>query len=73
MTAMRNLYITINKFSTLNRSRLHALDYNKWVKYIESNSSYFIWYSDTESGRRLAESITNYPKTLNTDYSETSY
>lgn len=32
---MRNLYITINKFSTLNRSRLHALDYNKWVKYIE--------------------------------------
>lgn len=73
MTTMRNLYITINKFSTLNRSRLHALDYNKWVKYIESNSSYFIWYSDTESGRRLAESITNYPKTLNTDYSETSY
>ena len=45
MTAMRNLYITINKFSTLNRSRLQALDYNKWVKYIESNSSYIIWYS----------------------------
>lgn len=31
------------------------------MKYIESNSSYFIWYSDTESGRRLAESITNMP------------
>lgn len=54
---IKELSIATDIFSVFDDSKLSDLDYNKWKEFIESNSSYFIWYSDTESGKKFKNTI----------------
>ncbi len=58
---IKELDIATGAFDFFDKSKLRDLNYEKWVEFIEMNSIYFIWYSDTESGKKLADSIQKMP------------
>lgn len=36
------------------------VDYKKWVNFIESHSTYFVWYRDTENGKNVMKRINEF-------------
>lgn len=58
---IKELYIATDTFSVFDDSKLRDLNYKKWVEFVEKNSTYFTWYSETEAGKKLAESIKTMP------------
>lgn len=41
--------------------KTEPLDYDKWVKFIDDNSNYFIWNENTEEGKKSLQNIVNVP------------
>ena len=37
--------------------RKDNVNYQKWITFIENHKSYFIWYEDTEEGKKIRERI----------------
>ena len=42
-------------------SKTEPLDYKKWVEFIDNNRNHFIWYENTENGRKTLENINEIP------------
>jgi predicted transcriptional regulator len=55
----RNSFINIakDKFKLLGEKPKERIDYNKWVEFINNHNDDFIWYEDTEQGKRVKERI----------------
>ena len=49
--------IKIGRNSFINIMRKDNVNYQKWVTFIENHKSYFIWYEDTEEGKKIRERI----------------
>ena len=49
--------IKIGRNSFINIMRKDNVNYQKWVTFIENHKSYFIWYEDTEEGKKKRERI----------------
>lgn len=50
------LRIDKNKFDPV-RDGKGSIDYQKWVEYINDNKEIFVWYEDTENGKRILNKI----------------
>lgn len=48
-------YLNIDKksFSFVTDTK-GSIDYQKWVKYIDKNQGLFVWYEDTEDGKKIS-------------------
>ena len=49
--------IKIGRYSFVNITKDGDIDYKKWIDFIESHKDYFIWYEDTEEGKKIRERI----------------
>ena len=49
--------IKIGRYSFVNITKDDDIDYKKWIDFIESHKDYFIWYEDTEEGKKIRERI----------------
>ena len=49
--------IKIGRNSFINIMRKDNVNYQKWITFIENHKSYFIWYEDTEEGKKIRERI----------------
>ena len=45
--------IKIGRYSFVNITKDDDIDYKKWIDFIESHKDYFIWYEDTEEGKKI--------------------
>jgi hypothetical protein len=61
MKKIKDPWIAKEQFSNLNLIK-ERLDYDKWVKYIEKNSNYYVWYENTIDGIYLRENIDKVPE-----------
>ena len=64
LNKIRDIEIATNPFDYLNDRVLKELPYEKWVKYIESNQTYFIWEENTIKGLSLKENINKVPDNI---------
>lgn len=58
---IKDLTIAKEKFDPFDGPKL-PLDYEKWVKYIENNKSYYTWAEDTENGKIALANIDKVPE-----------
>ncbi len=42
--------------------KTEPLDYDKWVRFVDSHSDYFVWNENTEEGRKSLQNINNVPE-----------
>ena len=54
--------IKIGRYSFVNITKDGDIDYKKWIDFIESHKDYFIWYEDTEEGKKIRERIDEFSK-----------
>ena len=47
------LYIAQSKFKSTTEEPIGNFDYGKWVEFIENHKEFFIWYEDTEQGKKI--------------------
>ena len=52
--------IKIGRYSFVNITKDGDIDYKKWIDFIESHKDYFIWYEDTEEGKKIRERIDDF-------------
>lgn len=60
MKKIKDPWIAKQKFNNINKIE-KKLDYRKWVEFIENHKDYFIWYEDTEDGKKVKENINEFP------------
>ncbi len=55
----RNSFINIakDKFKLLGEKPKEKISYNKWVEFINNHDDDFIWYEETDQGKRVKERI----------------
>ena len=41
--------------------KTEPLDYDKWVRFVDSNLDYFVWNENTEEGRKSLQNLANVP------------
>ncbi|MBJ2124824.1 hypothetical protein [Flavobacterium sp. IB48] len=58
---MRKIKIKKNDIIAILKDSKEKISYEKWVDFIESNKEYFIWYENTEEGRKTLLNINQVP------------
>lgn len=51
------LYIAQSKFKSTTEEPIGNFDYGKWVEFIENHKEFFIWYEDTEQGKKIIKNL----------------
>ena len=53
---MKKIKIGRNSFKIIQKEDKN-IDYQKWIIFIENHKNFFIWYEDTEDGKKVMERI----------------
>lgn len=53
---MKKIKIGRNSFIIIQKED-ENIDYQKWIIFIENHKNFFIWYEDTEDGKKVMERI----------------
>ena len=53
---MKKIKIGRNSFIIIQKEDKN-IDYQKWIIFIENHKNFFIWYEDTEDGKKVMERI----------------
>ena len=53
---MKKIKIGRNSFIIIHKEDKN-IDYQKWIIFIENHKNFFIWYEDTEDGKKVMERI----------------
>lgn len=53
---MKKLKVGRNSFIKIKKEE-ENIDYKKWIIFIENHKNYFVWYEDTDDGKKVAERL----------------
>lgn len=53
---MKKIKVNRNSFIKINKEE-ENIDYQKWIIFIENHKNYFVWYEDTDNGKKVMERI----------------
>lgn len=56
---MEKIKINRNSFISIKREK-DKIDYHKWIDFINNHKNLFIWYEDTEQGKKVKERINEF-------------
>lgn len=60
LNKIRDLDIATSSFN-YSKEIVHDVNYSKWVDFINSNKSYFIWEEETQRGKEVLKNIEKLP------------